>query len=49
MATGTVQRYDTSRGLGSIEPGDPSVDLFVDQCDAATDPLCPPAGQVRRA
>lgn len=31
MATGTVQRYDTSRGFGSIKPGDSSVDVFVHQ------------------
>ena len=31
MATGTVQRFDTSRGLGSIKPDDASVDAFVRQ------------------
>ena len=29
MARGTVQRYDTSRGVGSIEPDDGSADVLV--------------------
>jgi cold shock protein len=29
MATGTVQRYDTARGFGSIKPDDGGTEVFV--------------------
>ena len=31
MASGTVQRYDTARGFGFIEPDDGSPEVFVHQ------------------
>jgi CspA family cold shock protein len=31
MATGTVQRYDTARGFGTITPDDGSALVFVHQ------------------
>ena len=52
MATGTVQRYDTARGFGSITPDDTTADVTAGQrvgLEAESGPKGPLARSVRSA